>query len=132
MIRGPCIGIDEAFCAVQGFVGACLVNVYNFRIVCVPYNAAVCLAGVAFTEKLVYQVSCRVIPGFTASFGPIPIGTKNIISYGVATFTTFKIMQIAGLIFTIPKAVTIIGITCTAILTLCCVNKLIECSPTIY
>ncbi len=126
MIRNPYIGIDEAYCAVQGFVGACLVNVYKFRYVCVPYNAAVCLAGIAFVEKLVHQVSCRVIPGFSASFGPIPFGTQNIVSYGVATFVTFKIMQIAGLIFSIPEAVTVTGLACTAILTLCCIKKSIQ------
>jgi|GEM_PF-2949992 len=126
MIRSSYIGFDEAFCAVQGFVGACLINAYKIRVVCVPYNAAVGLAGFAFVEKLVHQVSSRVIPGFSAYLGPIPIGTKNIVSYGVATLVTFKIMQIAGLILTIPEAVTTFGLACSALLALGCFKKVID------
>ncbi|MDP1834415.1 MAG: hypothetical protein Q8K75_00670 [Chlamydiales bacterium] len=114
MIRSSVPGLDEAFVAIQGYAGACVVNAVRGVTVFTPFNAGVCFAGVAFIEKLVYQVSSRVIPGSTGFLGPIPIGAKNIVSYGMALYTTLSIMQLTGLISTIPAAVTIIGGTCAA------------------
>ena len=126
MIRSSYLGTDEAFCAIQGFVGATLVNASKGLVVYSPLNAAVGLAGFAFVEKLVSKVSDQVVPGFSAFFGPIPIGTKNVVSYGVATLTTFKIMQIAGLILSVPQAVTTFGLACLSLLAIGCIKKAIE------
>lgn len=116
MLRSPVLGIDETLCAIQGYAGAYAINAIRGVTVFAPLNAAVCFGGVAFIEKLIYQVSRRIIPGFTASLGPIPIGTKNIVSHGLAIYTTLKIMEVAGLILNVPQEVTIIGLTCAAAL----------------
>ncbi len=116
MIRSSSLGIDETFCAIQGYAGACAINAIRGVKVFAPLNAAVCFGGVALIEKLIYQVSRRIIPGSTAFLGPIPIGTKNVVSHGLAIYTTLKIMELAGLILNVPQVVTIIGLTCAAAL----------------
>jgi hypothetical protein len=118
MIRISVLGVDETFCAMQGYASAFIINAIRGVTVFTPLHAAICFGGVAFTEKLVYEVSKRVIPGYSASLGPIPIGTKNIVSHGVAIYTTLKIMQLAGLILNIPQAITIAGLTCIGALVL--------------
>ncbi len=116
MIRISYPILDEACCAIQGFAGAHLVNAIRGAQIFNPVNAAICFAGIALTEKVIYELSNRVIPGSTGFLGPIPIGTKNIVSYGVATYTTFKIMQLVGLIFVVPKAILVIGSVCSGAL----------------
>ncbi|KIC73568.1 hypothetical protein DB41_JG00080 [Neochlamydia sp. TUME1] len=108
--------LDEAFCAIQGFAGAHLVNAIKGAKILNPATAAICFAGIALTEKAIYKLSKRIVPGSTGFLGPIPSGAKNIVSYGLATYTTFKIMELAGLILSIPKGIVVIGAYCSAAL----------------
>lgn len=109
MIRSSIIILDEAMCAAQGYLAAVGLNQfagtqYN------PQTAAIGYAGVALLDRLIYQISSRVIPGTTGFLGPIPIGSKNIVSYGLALFTTAKVMEAAGLILSVPRAVSLLGL----------------------
>lgn len=128
MIRSSMPGLDETFCAIQGFAAACAINTIRGMTVYSPYNAAVCFAGVALIEKLTHEISKRTIPGSTAFLGPIPCGTQNVVSYGFAIYTTLKIMKLAGLILNIPQAVTIIGLTCASALALSLVRQISKSS----
>lgn len=112
MIRSSYLGLDETLCAIQGYAGACVINAVRGINSVSPTNGAICLGGIALLEKLTYQISRRIIPGPTALLGPIPIGTKNIVSHGLAIYTTFKLMALAGLILDVPCAVTVIGVAC--------------------
>ncbi|KIC75262.1 hypothetical protein DB42_AK00620 [Neochlamydia sp. EPS4] len=116
MIRSSYPILDEAFCAIQGFAGAHLVNAIKGAKILNPSTAAICFAGIALTEKVVYELSKRVIPGSTILLGPIPIRAKNIVSYSLATYTTFKIMKLAGLILAIPKGIVVISAVCSVAL----------------
>lgn len=112
MFRSSVIGFDETLCAIQGYAGAYALNVNK------PINGAICFAGIAFIEKLVYKISKDVIPGPTIVLGPFPLGPKHLVSYGLATYTTVKVMQLAGLILIVPKIITIVGLTCITALAL--------------
>lgn len=116
MIRSSYLGIDETFCAVQGYAGASLINAAQGAALLDPLSAAVCLGGIALIEKLVYELSKRVIPGSTGFLGPIPCGMKNVVSYGVATSVTLIIMEVAGLILHIPMIVAVAGIASASML----------------
>lgn len=109
MIRSSYSIIDETFCAIQGLAGAHLLNIIKGTEMLNPAKAAICFAGVALIEKIINELSKRVIPGSTGFLGPIPITTKSIVSYGLATYTTFKIMELAGLMLTVPSAIVAIG-----------------------
>ena len=125
MIRSSTYVLDEAFCAIQGYAGAYAINTLQGTKVFSPLNAAVCFAGAAFTEKLIYRLSRKIIPGSTASLGPIPIGTKNVVSHGLAIYLTLKVMQVAGLILNVPRALTIIGLGCAAALAVYGIKRMI-------
>lgn len=126
MIRSSFLGLDEGFCAIQGYAAARAINAMQGLTVFTPLNAAVCFGGVAFIEKLIYQLSRCIIPGPTTFLGPIPIGTKNIVSYGLAIYTTLKIMELAGLILNVPQFVTVIGLICAGGLVVCGIKAQIQ------
>ncbi len=126
IIRSSVFGIDEMFCAIQGYTGACIINAIRGTSVFAPISAAVFFGGVTLIEKLFYQLSKNIIPGLTGFWGPIPIGTKNIVSHGLAIYTTLKIMELVGLILNVPQAVTIIGLSCAAALVVSGFKALVE------
>nr|WP_166154464.1 hypothetical protein [Neochlamydia sp. AcF84]NGY94359.1 hypothetical protein [Neochlamydia sp. AcF84] len=126
MIRSSYPILDEAFCAIQGFAGAHLVNVIKGAKILNPVSAAICFAGIALTEKVIYELSKRVIPGSTMFLGPIPIGPKNIVSYSLATYTAFKIMKLAGLILAIPKGIVVISTACSVALVIGSIATIIK------
>lgn len=111
MIRSSTIILDEALCAAQGYLAAVGLNKYagtQYN----PQTVAIGAAGVAFLDKLIYQISSKVIPGPYATIGPIPVGPKNFVSFGLALYTTAKVMQVAGLILAVPKAISSLGLAC--------------------
>lgn len=108
MIRSSTIVLDEVLCAAQGYVAAECYN-YFAGTQYDPATFALGCAAFAAIEKIIYQISARVIPGTTGFIGPIPIGSKNIVSYGLALYTTVKVMQLAGLILNVPVAISVIG-----------------------
>ena len=116
MIRSSTYVLDEAFCAIQGYAGAYAINTIQGTKVFSPLNAAVCFAGAAITEKLIDRLSRQIIPSSTTFLGPIPIDTQSAVAHGLAIYLTLKVMQIAGLILNVPRALTIIGLGCAAAL----------------
>lgn len=116
MIRSSVPVFDEALCAAQSYGVALLYNASKGFAAISPLNATIFGASVALIEKIAYQFSGRYVPGSSALLGPIPIGSKNIVSHGLAVYTTLKIMRAAGLILNIPQAVTVLGLTCAAVL----------------
>ncbi|MBS4170657.1 hypothetical protein [Neochlamydia sp. AcF95] len=132
MIRSSYPIFDEVFCAIQGFAGAHLVNVIKGAKILNPTTAAICFAGIALTEKVVYELSKRIIPGPTVFLGPLPLGAKNIVSYSLAIYTTFKIMKLAGLILAIPKGIVVIGAVCSVALVISGTAAIIKTASLIF
>lgn len=112
VVRSSSIAMDTVLCGIQGYAGAFVLNAVRGDAVISPLHGAVCLGGVALIERLFYEITSRYVPGSTGFLGPIPIGFKNIVSYGLAIYTMLKVMQVAGLILSVPLAVQIIGLGC--------------------
>ncbi|MBA2369464.1 MAG: hypothetical protein H0V82_10640 [Candidatus Protochlamydia sp.] len=117
MIRTKYLGVDEAFCALQGYGCASLVNFFTSPSIN-PMHAAIGCAGFSYLEKVIRQFTQRFFMSQATFNGPLPTNKVTILSYGFATYTTFKAMELTGLILQVPTAVKIIGLACTAALIL--------------
>ncbi len=113
IIRSPNLFLDGIYCALQGAVGVGIFNAIRGSKVVSPLNGALCLGGIAVAEKLFYKLTQKFIPGPTAFLGPIPIGPKNIVSYGLSMCSVVQVMQITGLITSIPRLVQLTGLGCS-------------------
>lgn len=96
--------LDVAVCALQGFGGAKLLNALQKTNVASPLNAALLFGGVALTEN-VFSKACNNVFGKTFSHPHLLF--KKAISYGLAAYTTLKVMCLAGLIASVPSALAI-------------------------
>jgi len=111
--------LDGVFCGAQGAIVAGMIGLS-------PLNGAYCLSGISLTERIFSRVSQNFVPGSASWLGPIPVGLKNIVSYSLATLTTMKVMQVAGLIFSVPFGVQIMGVVSALILVGSCLRTVIE------
>jgi hypothetical protein len=118
MIRNSRLGIDEGLCALQGYVGAYLFNAVQNTTVINPVHAAIGFAGFSYFERVIHQLSSHILQGESSRLGTIPTDRASIVSYGLATYATFKTMELTGLIGQVPTAAKIAGLLCAAALIL--------------
>ena len=129
LIRSSQIFLDAALCSAQGYLGALLVNGTKTYKCASSFNVALALGSIAIIEKLVYLASKRFIPGPTILLGPIPLGTKNIVSYGLATYLTLRTMQLARLISRVPSVITALGLASTIALAVGGLKAVLQSTP---
>ena len=101
-VRSSNVILDGVLCGAQGAIVAGMIGLN-------PLNGASCLSGVDLIERVFARATQKFVPGSVSWLGPIPVGLKNIVSYSLATLTTMKVMQLAGLISSIPFGVQIMG-----------------------
>ena len=118
IIRSDHSGLDAAYSFLQGYAGAHAINFIQKAIVINPLNGGLFLGGFALTEKLFFQATHKYVPQMNTTIGPIPIQSKSVVSYGLATYTTLKVMQLVGLILAVPTLVTVVGMSCAVALAL--------------
>ena len=129
LIRSSQIFLDAALCSSQGYLGALLVNGPKTYKNTSSFNAALALGSIAMIEKMVYVASKRFVPGPTILIGPVPLGTKNLVSYGLATYLTLKTMQLAGLISHLPFGITALGLASAAALAVGGIKAVLQSTP---
>lgn len=101
--------------ALIGYTGGLLYNIAKGASVVNPLITGLALAGIALANKYFNNTVDRYIMGPNIYLGPIPIGLKNIVKFGLATNLTLSIMHIAGLIITVPPVISAFGTGCVAV-----------------
>lgn len=110
MNRSSYLGVDQAFFALQGYAGAYLFNAIQNTTVINPVNAAIGFAGFSYLETVIRQLTKSLLKREESFRGPIPTGKVTIVSYSLASYATFKAMELAGLIATVPTAAKVVGV----------------------
>ncbi len=115
-IRFPNNVTKTAICATLGYAGAAIINLASAARVIAPINGALCLGGIALSEKLIYSIIRRVNSPFMGRANSFSKAIEKNASYSLAAYSTLRIMQAAGLICSVPLIVKIAAIAAPILL----------------
>ena len=100
LVRSSNLIINTALLGIQGY----LAGYY-------PLNSARFWVSFSLIENLLYKhLTSHFIPEPPITLGPISLGAKDLVSYGLAMSATYRIMKLAGYILNIPRSANIIGL----------------------